>query len=107
MSILQAILSTITAFLISILPIASYTEGLVGQPASFLPSQLVTQEDKTISRLLYRGLFNYDIYGTLVPDLADTWSISDDSLIYTIKLKDNQYWSNGRKITSDDLLYTA
>jgi ABC-type transport system substrate-binding protein len=28
-------------------------------------------------------------------------------LVYTIKIKDNQYWNNGKKITSDDLIYTS
>ncbi|HSX39465.1 MAG TPA: ABC transporter substrate-binding protein [Candidatus Saccharimonadales bacterium] len=84
-----------------------YSEGIVGQPRSFFPSQAQTQNDKTISRLIYRGLFKYDIYGTLVPDLADTWEISSDGITYTIKLKDNQYWSDGTKITSDDLIYSA
>lgn len=84
-----------------------YTEGVVGQPTSFLPSQAQSQNDRTISRLIFRGLFKYDIYGTLTPDLADTWIISEDGLVYTIKLKDHQYWSDGSKINSDDLIYTA
>ncbi|OGC45592.1 hypothetical protein A2V49_03805 [candidate division WWE3 bacterium RBG_19FT_COMBO_34_6] len=85
----------------------SYTEGVIGQPRSFLPSQAETKNDVTISRLIFRGLFKYDIYGSLVPELAETWQISDDGLVYTIKLKDNQFWSDGRKINSDDLIYTS
>jgi len=85
----------------------SYTEGVIGQPRSFFPNQVETQVDKTISRLIYRGLFKYDIYGTLTSDLADTWSISDDGLVYTVTIKDNQYWSNGKKVTANDLIYTA
>ena len=107
MQFIQKILLYISAFLLSITPMTQYTEGVVGQPRSFLPSQTVTQNDKTISRLILRGLFKYDIYGTLIPDLAETWTISDDGLVYTIKLKDDQYWSDNSKINSDDLIYTA
>jgi peptide/nickel transport system substrate-binding protein len=82
-------------------------EGVVGQPTSFLPGASNQHYDRTISKLLFRGLFKYDIYGTLVPDLADTWTISQDGLVYTIKIKDNQRWSDGHKITSNDLIYTA
>lgn len=57
--------------------------------------------------MIFRGLFKYDIYGATIPDLADTWTVSDDGLTYTIKLKENQYWTNGKKITSDDLIYTS
>jgi len=95
------------SFIFAIAPVKSYTEGIVGQPESFFPSQAVSQNDTTISQLIYRGLFKYDIYGTLVPDLADSWSISSDGLVYTITLKENQRWSDGSPIVADDLIYTA
>ncbi len=107
MSIFQQILLYITSFILAFFPSTGYTEGVVGQPQSFLPHQAVKQNDKTISSLIYRGLFTYDIYGNLVPDLAESWRVSNEDTVYTIKLKDNQYWSDGTKITSDDLLYTA
>ncbi len=107
MNLLQSIIFTISSLIATISPSTNYIEGAVGQPRSFLPSQTVTQTDKTISSLIYRGLFKYDIYGTLVPDLADTWEISEDGLVYTIKLKENQKWTDGKPITSDDLIYTA
>ncbi len=89
------------------MPNQTYIEGVVGQPSSFLPSRAITDTDKTISRLLYRGLFKYDNFGTLIPDLAETWTTSDEGLVYTITIKDNQYWSDGSKISANDLLYTA
>jgi len=68
----------------------NYTEGVVGQPRSFFPNELTAQHDKTISHMIYRGLFKYDIYGALVPDLAESWTVSNGGLVYTIKLKANQ-----------------
>ncbi len=79
----------------------------MGQPSSFLPTKAVSDNDKTISRLLYRGLFKYDNFGALVPDLAELWTVSDEGLVYTITIKDNQYWSDGSKVNANDLLYTA
>ena len=81
MYFLQKLVISIISFFIAILPTTKYTEGVVGQPSSFLPSQAITQTDKTISALIYRGLFKYDIYGVLQPDLADTWQISEDGLL--------------------------
>ena len=107
MQFLQQLLLYISTFFLAITPAPEYTEGVVGQPRSFLPSQTVTQYDKTVSSLIFRSLFKYDIYGSLVPDLAETWEISEDGIVYTIKLKDNQYWVDGKKITSDDLIYTS
>ena len=102
-SIILSIYTTILAFA----PTPTYIEGVDIQPASFLPNQARNQNEKTISNLIYRGLFKYDIYGAIIPDLAETWSVSDDGLVYTIKIKDNQYWTSGKKITADDLIYTS
>lgn len=107
MNFIRSLVLYIQSVLLAILPTTGYVEGVVGQPQSFIPNQAQSPIDRTISSLIYRGVFKYDIYGATVPDLADTWSISEDGLVYTIKLKDNQYWSNGRKITADDLIYTA
>jgi peptide/nickel transport system substrate-binding protein len=107
MNIIKSAVLYIQALFLAILPTPGYTEGVVGQPQSFLPTQAQNTIEKTVSDLIYRGIFKYDIYGATVPDLADTWSVSEDGLVYTIKIKDNQYWSNGKKITADDLIYTS
>jgi peptide/nickel transport system substrate-binding protein len=107
MEVLKQLLTYLTSILIAFSPAPQYSEGVIGQPVSFFPSQAKSDNDITISKLLYRGLFRYDIYGTLIPDLAETWEVSDDGLVYTITLKENQYWKNGRKINADDLIYTS
>lgn len=104
---LNAIFLNLTAFLLAVTPVSTYKEGVVGRPASFFSSDAKSQHERTVSSLIYRGLFKYDIYGEIIPDLADTWAISEDGLVYTIKLKDAQYWTDGSKVTSDDLIYTA
>jgi len=105
--LIRPIILYITYFLLSFTPSNRYVEGVVGQPRSFFPNQTITENDQTISRLIYRGLFKYDNYGVLVPDLADSWSVSNDGLVYRIKIKSNQYWSDGKKINSNDLIYSA
>ncbi|MCA9308735.1 ABC transporter substrate-binding protein, partial [candidate division WWE3 bacterium] len=52
-------------------------------------------------------LFKYDIFGSLVPDLAESWEIQEDGLVYQIKIKEGITWSDGTPITTDDLIYTA
>ncbi len=85
----------------------SFTEGVVGQPDSFFPSDVDLKSERTISSLIYRDLFKYDIFGGLTTDLAEKWEISDDGLVYTITLKPDQYWNDGTSITSDDMIYTS
>jgi peptide/nickel transport system substrate-binding protein len=97
----------ITSLLLSILPAREIREGVILQPTSFYPMKAENQVEKTVSKLLFRGLFKYNIYGELENDLAENYSISPDGLEYEFKLKDNQYWTSGQEITADDLLYTA
>lgn len=107
MSIIQKIIFYVLSTIMALSPGASFTEGVTGQPDSFLVHQATKQNDKTISKLIYRGLFKYDIYGKLVPDLASSWATSEDGIVYTVTLKENQLWSDGTQITADDLIYTA
>lgn len=104
---IKAIILYISTLLYSYFPQSAYVEGVLEQPKSFFPSKALSQHEKSVTDLAYRGLFKYDIYGELIPDLADTWEIEEDGLVYTIKIKDNNYWSNGKKISADDLIYTS
>lgn len=107
MEFIYTIILSITAFFLSLMPTREFREGLISQPVSFYPMKAVSQTDKTISRLVYRGIFKYNIYGELTPDLVDSYNISENGLVYTIKIKDNQYFIDGRKITADDVFYTS
>lgn len=49
----------------------------------------------------HRGLVNLDhISGALVPDLAKSWDLSDDSLVITFHLREGLMWSDGEAITA-------
>ena len=58
----------------------------------------------------FDGLFKIDEYGNCIPDLVDSYFISEDELTYTFKLKDNINFidCNGEiysKINSDSFIY--
>ncbi|MDA0081554.1 peptide ABC transporter substrate-binding protein [Brachyspira hyodysenteriae] len=54
----------------------------------------------------FEGLLNKDINGNIIGGVADTWEISDDSLTYTFHLRDDAKWSDGKKVTADDFVYS-
>lgn len=85
----------------------SYTEGLVGAPKFINP--LLSQAsdvDRDLVRIIYSGLMKYDSSGKLTYDLAESYEISADGLIYTFKLKDNLTWHDGQPVTADDIVFT-
>ncbi len=48
----------------------------------------------------YDGLVEYNIEGILSPALAESWTISDDGLTYTFKIRSGAVWTDvqGRKV---------
>ena len=86
-----------------------YTEGLVGQPQFLNPVlSAASGVDSDITRIIYAQLLKFDKDLKLIPDLAENLpTISADQKTYTIKLKPNLKWQDGRAILSDDVVYTV
>lgn len=57
--------------------------------------------------LVYRGLMTYDEdLTTLIPALAESYTVSDDGLIYTFILRDGIVFSDGTPIKAEDVKYS-
>lgn len=41
-----------------------------------------------------------------VPNLAESWEVSEDGLTVTIKLRDDGMWTNGDPVTAEDYVYS-
>lgn len=81
-------------------------EGIIGSPRFINPILAISDADRDMTSLIYSGLMKSNSEGDLVPDLAESYSISKDSLVYKFKLKDNAYFHNGEKVTTDDVEFT-
>ena len=56
-------------------------------------------------RDLYEGLVTEAANGELSPGVAESWTVSDDGLVYTFKLRQNAKWSNGDPVTANDFVF--
>jgi peptide/nickel transport system substrate-binding protein len=56
---------------------------------------------------LYDGLVRFDEEMNPIPDLAESWEISEDGTVYTFKLRQDVKFHDGTQMTADDVLYTA
>lgn len=83
-----------------------YTEAVVGRPRSLSPIFVQTDTEKDLAALLFRGLMRPDATGVIVPDAAARWEVSNDGLRYTFHLRDDVFWSDGVRVTAEDVLFT-
>lgn len=84
-----------------------FREGVAGNPRFLNPLLCEANAvDQDLCTLLYRGLTKINKQGRVVPDLAQDWTITEDK-IYTFRLRDDQFWHDGQRITADDVLFTV
>lgn len=67
------------------------------------------QNDTTseqVVKMLYNTLLKFQDDGTVVGDLAESWSVSEDKLTWTFNLKQGVKFHNGKELTSADVKAT-
>lgn len=82
------------------------TQAVVGAPQFINPVLAVTDADNDLAALVYSGLLRYGPSGILIPDLAQSYSVSPDGLTYDFIIKKNAKWSDGQPLTADDIVFT-
>ncbi len=84
----------------------TYTEGIVGYARFINPLLSYTDADKDLTSLIYAGLLKASADGQLNPELAESYTVSEDGLTYDFKLKDNLTFHDGSPLTTDDIEFT-
>jgi peptide/nickel transport system substrate-binding protein len=82
------------------------TEGIVGMPTLVNPILAISDADKDLTSIIYSGLMKKVPDGSFIPDLAETYDVSKDELVYTFTIKNNATFHDGEKVTADDIIFT-
>lgn len=61
--------------------------------------------EANIQRDLFEGLVAEGADGSLIPGVAESWTLSDDGRVYTFRLRKDARWSNGNAVTADDFVF--
>ena len=84
-----------------------YVEGMMGTPQRINPLFAGQNAvDQSIASLVFAGLVRLDDQGRPFPDLAETWTVSDDGRVYTFTLRQGLVWQDGAPLTTDDVIFT-
>lgn len=83
-----------------------YSEGMIGSYTNSNPIFASNEVNSTVSRLIFSGLFSYDKNNKLIGDMAESFKLDDTGKVYTVKLKPNLKWHDGKALTSRDVEFT-
>jgi peptide/nickel transport system substrate-binding protein len=80
-----------------------------GPPGKLDPHPSVAGLDASEFAHVYDNLVQYNPFeptDEIVPDLAESWDISDDGLVFTFHLHDHVVWTDGEPFNADDVLFS-
>src|SRR5262245_13642071 len=83
-----------------------YNRGNSADPESLDPHKTSTTYEAHIMRDLYEGLVMQNAKAEVIPGAAESWTVSDDGLVYTFKLRKDAVWSDGSPVTADDFVFS-
>lgn len=84
----------------------TFNEGMLGTYSNANPIYASGPVDTSVSRLLFAGLLKYDAQNQLVGDLAASYNTDVSGRQYTVLLKPNLTWHDGKPLTAKDVAYT-
>ncbi len=79
---------------------------VASEPNKLDPALNSTVDGAALAILSFAGLCTYDAEGKVVPDLAESYEISEDNLTYTFTMKDGLKWSDGEELNAEDVVYS-
>lgn len=81
--------------------------GAINAPQGiFNPYFFTNGWDENVTEVIFGRLIGYDSQGKLIPEQAESWSVSPDNLVYTIKLRPGLTFSDGSPLTAEDVTFT-
>lgn len=84
-----------------------YDNQIGDGPKTFNPWASTDATSTELGSMMFAGLVTTDVYsGDVIPYLAKEFKISDDKLTYTVTLRKGLQWSDGKPLTSKDVVFT-
>ena len=80
---------------------SGYAPGEYGESVQFAAENA----DEITGALVSEGLFRYAEDGTIVPNIAKSYTVNSDFTKYTIVLREGMRWSDGVLFTADDCVF--
>jgi oligopeptide transport system substrate-binding protein len=79
--------------------------NFVSDPVTIDPSLTTEISSAQLIMNCFEGLMGYDTSGKLVTAAAESYTVSEDGLTYTFKLRKDGIWSNGDPVKASDFAF--
>ena len=87
--------------------IALLRVATAGLPDSLDPAIGQLAASALIYKQIHGPLTDYGPDGGLAPGLAESWAVENDGLRWIFTLRENLSWSDGRPLTTEDIVWSA
>ncbi|MGL4207758.1 MAG: peptide-binding protein, partial [Candidatus Adiutrix sp.] len=84
----------------------AFITASIGEPSNLIPALATDSASSEINAKIYNGLLKIDENLNIVPDLAESFEISNDGLTITFNLRRDVFWHDGEPYTSRDAMFT-
>ena len=83
-----------------------YRYPLLNSPSTLDPAYLQDQFGAPIVRQVFEGLIQFDPYLAILPALAVTWQVENNSRTYRFFLRTDARFHNGHPVTAEDAIFS-
>ena len=80
--------------------------GVCQRPVAINPLVTTSTVSAAIVQLVFNSLVRINSQGEIAPDLAYSWDISPDGLVYTFYLRKGVRFHDGRELSAEDVKFT-
>ena len=79
--------------------------NLSTEPSDMFSATTTDTVSLSVLRHIMENLVMQDENDNVIPGCAESWTISEDNLTYTFKIREGMKWSNGEPVTAHDFVF--
>ena len=85
----------------------AYAEAALGPIDTLNPLYATSSAERSAAQLIFSRLYDYDKTGHLRDDLATSMTTDKTGRVYTVRIRQDAAWHDGRPVTAADVVYTV